>query len=119
MDDDCSIYRTLDFIGKRWTLLIILELYKGKKKEKRYSEIKKGLNGITGKILSMRLKELERQGLVRKMVDDSKYPIKSEYELTKAGREFIPIIKDIKKWSLRYKFKNKVCSGIDCGDCEF
>ena len=53
MDKDCSVYKTADFIGKRWTLLILLELYRGKK-IKRYSQIKENLHEITPKMLSTR-----------------------------------------------------------------
>lgn len=116
---DCTIYKTLDFIGKKWTLLILLELYKGKSKFKRYSILKKALPTITPKILSARLKELREQGLIIKEVDSSTIPIKSEYTLTEAGNEFINIIQDIKKWALKYKFKDKICEHQDCKDCEF
>ena len=53
MDKDCTIYKTTSFIGKRWTLLILLELYKGKNEWKRYSEIKKRLPEITPKVLNI------------------------------------------------------------------
>ena len=117
MNSDCTIYKTADFIGKKWTILIILELYKGEK-EKRYSEIKKRLPGITPKILSLRLKELEKHKLIKKTTDKSKFPIKCEYSLTESGREFIPIVKSMKQWALKYKFKNKLCSETDCEHCE-
>ena len=53
MDEDCAVYKTVDFIGKRWTLLILLELYKGENKWKRYNELKRNLMSITPKILSL------------------------------------------------------------------
>ena len=101
MDKDCTIYQTTNFIGKRWTLLILLELYRGNTKSKRYSELKRNLIRITPKILSARLKELEKQDLVKKTIDSSEFPIKCNYSLTKSGEDFISIIKDIKKWSLK------------------
>lgn len=117
MNKDCAVYRTVDFIGKRWTLLILLELYKGKNKWKRYSEIKKSLDGITPKILSMRLKELEKNKLIENIVDVKQFPIKSEYSLTKRGEDFIGIIKNIKKWSLKWKGSNRLCEEKDCKIC--
>lgn len=116
MDKNCTIYRTADFIGKRWTLLILLELFKGKNK-KRYSELKKKLPDITSKILSKRLKELEKEELVKKRIDSTKVPIKCEYSLTESGKDFINVIKDIKKWALRWKFNNKVCESFKCENC--
>lgn len=116
MDDDCTIYRTANFIGKRWTLLILLELFKGPKL-KRYCEIKKGLEDITPKVLSLRLKELEKEGLIHKDIDAGTFPVKCEYSLTKSGEDFMAIIKDIKRWALRWKLRNKVCENADCRNC--
>lgn len=118
MDKNCTVYRTADFIGKRWTILILLELYKSRTKWKRYSEIKKGLQNITPKILSVRLKELEKEGLVVKKIDVTSFPIKCEYSLTDSGKDFIKIIKDMKKWALRWKIKNKVCELTNCLECK-
>ena len=117
MDKNCTIYKTSNFIGKRWTLLILLELYRGDYKSKRYSEIKRNLPNITPKILSTRLKELEKQNLIKKKIDTSTSPIKCEYSLTESGKDFIKIIKDIKKWSLKWKFDNKLCQSLDCRNC--
>jgi len=118
MEDKCTIYKTANFIGKRWTLLILLELHKGNTKTKRYSEIKNSIKEITPKILSQRLKELEKEGLISKKMDTSEFPVKCEYSLTKSGEAFIKIIQDIKKWALKWKIKNKVCEKSNCKDCD-
>lgn len=115
---DCTIYNTLDILGKRWALLILLELYKGESKEKRFNELKKGLGGITPKILSLRLSELEEEGLIRKHIDNSKIPIKCEYSLTESGEDFINIIQEIKKWGLKWKFDNPACVATYCKQCQ-
>lgn len=115
---DCSIHKTVDIIGKRWTLLILLELYKGKKKVKRYSEIKAKISDITPKMLSMRLHEMESEGLISKKVDTSTVPIKSEYQLTQPGNDLIKVVKDIKKWSMKHKARYKHCM-TSCKDCRF
>ena len=117
MDETCTIYRTIDFISKKWTLLILLELYKTQG-TKRYSELKHSLLDITPKILSSRLRELEHQGLITKNIVTDGFPIKCEYTLTESGKDFIRIIKDIKKWSLHWKNKNKECMQQDCKQCE-
>ncbi len=117
MDSHCTIYKTANFIGKRWTLLILLELYKGDSKAKRYSEIKSGMEGITPKVLSLRLKELEKEDLIKKRIDTSSFPVKCEYSLTRSGLDFIRIIQDIKKWSLKWKIKNIECEKSDCREC--
>ena len=119
MQKDCSIYRIADLIGKRWTILILLELHKGSGSRKRYGELKASLLGITPKMLSMRLKELSRQGLVKKSVNAVSFPIKSEYGLTASGRAFIPVITGMKGWTLKWKFKNEECKSMECGDCKY
>ncbi len=119
MEKECSVRKSVNFLGKRWTLLILLELYKGKSEWKRFSQIKKNLDNITAKILSIRLKELEREDLIEKRVNAAEFPIKSEYKLKKAGKDFIIVIKTIKRWSLKWKKRNKACEERDCKDCEF
>lgn len=118
MEKDCTIYKTANFIGKRWTLLILLELYKGSSKCKRYFQLKNSLPEITPKILSARLKELEKEGLVIKNIDAKTFPVKCEYSLSKSGEDFIKIIKYIKSWALRWKIKNIVCQSSNCKECE-
>jgi DNA-binding HxlR family transcriptional regulator len=117
MQQTCTVYRTIDFISKKWTLLILLELYKADG-TKRYSQLKSSLLDITPKILSSRLRELEKQGLITKTILTDEFPIKCEYTLTESGKDFIRIIKNIKKWSLRWKQKNTQCMQQDCKECE-
>ena len=119
MDKKCPVYAVMNFMGKRWTILILLELYKGKSGWKRYSEVKKKLPGITPKVLSMRLKELQKEKLVLHKIDASVFPIKSKYSLTKSGEEFIKIVKAIKHWGLYWKVKSMACESTNCKECEF
>ena len=118
MNEECTIYKTADFIGKRWTIVILLELYRGKSKTKRYSQLKENIPDITPKILSARLKELEKECLITKKIDVKSIPIKCEYKLTKSGEEFIKIIKHLKTWSLKWKVNNKVCEHANCKECK-
>ena len=96
MDENCTVYKTIDIVSKKWSLIILLEIYKGSQSKKRYSDIKNNIHEITPKVLSGRLKDLEKEGLITKNVDASSFPVKSEYALTKIGLDFISIIKDIK-----------------------
>ena len=117
MDENCTVFKAAGFIGKRWTLNILLELYKGSNRRKRYNELKASLPGITPKILSIRLKELSKNGLVKKNTDASSFPVKCEYSLTASGKDFINTIKCMKSWALKWKFKNEECQSRDCEDC--
>ncbi|MGM5483386.1 MAG: winged helix-turn-helix transcriptional regulator [Nanobdellota archaeon] len=119
MNEKCTIYRTLDIIGKKWSLLIILSIYKNKNNKKQFNSIKKDLHSITSKILSKRLKELEYEEILKKEIDSSKIPINTYYSLTDSGKKLIKIIQDIKKWGIEYKFNNKECKGTFCKNCNF
>ena len=117
MQEACTVNQTVKYIARKWTLLILLELYKGSDQTRRFSELKASLPGITQKVLSARLKELEKEGLVENRVDSTTFPVKSEYELTASGLEIVDIVKDMKRWALKWKIKNIECSCRDCGQC--
>ena len=117
MDDACTINLTVRYLTKKWTLLIILELYKGGNHTRRFSELMDALGGITQKILSERLKELEEEGIVTKHVDATSFPVKSEYTLTKSGLELVGVIRGIKTWALKWKIDNIPCGKQDCSAC--
>ncbi|WP_286877985.1 winged helix-turn-helix transcriptional regulator [Methanosaeta sp. UBA458] len=117
MQEGCTVNLTVKYIARKWTMLILLELYKGEGHTRRFSELKGCLAGITQKVLSVRLKELEREGLVEKKMDSEAFPLKSEYTLTESGLEMIEVIKSIKLWALRWKIKNIECGSQDCGQC--
>lgn len=117
MQEGCTVNLTVKYIARKWTMLILLELYKGTGHTRRFSELKSCLSGITQKVLSARLKELEREGLVENRVDSSIFPVKSEYTLTRSGLEIIEIIKDMKRWALKWKIDNIECGCQDCSEC--
>jgi DNA-binding HxlR family transcriptional regulator len=117
MHDDCTIYSVADLIGKKWTIILILEIYKGNSSSKRYSEIKKHLPQITPKMLSARLKELEKEGFIEKKVDFSSMPVKCEYSLTRIGLEFISVLMHMKKWALKWKPAGEHCIHSRCKGC--
>lgn len=117
MQDGCTVNETVKYLGKKWTLLILLELYKGDGYSRRFSELKDSIPGITSKVLSARLKELEEEGLVWKRVEASAFPVKSEYGLSESGVEIIGVVREIKRWALKWKIENLACGAQDCRDC--
>ena len=119
MKKECPIYQTAKFVGKRWTILILAELNRGRERLKRYSYLKKNMPGITPKMLSARLKELEKEGMINKRVDTSSFPIKSEYGLTKKGEGFVEVLKAMKEWAMEYRVGNEHCKKVDCRECDF
>ena len=118
MQEGCTVSQTVRYLSKRWTLLIILELYKGDRYTRRFSELRDSLSGITPKVLSERLKELENEEIITRHVDATAFPVQTEYSLTESGLEIIEIIRDIKKWALKWKVDNRTCSNQDCKVCD-
>lgn len=117
MQQICTVNQTVKYLSKKWTFLIILELYKGEGYSRRFSELKDALEEITPKILSERLKELEEEGIIRKTIDATTFPVRCDYSLTDSGRELIDIIKAIKTWALTWKIDNIPCGRQDCKNC--
>ena len=117
MDNECTVRKTMEYLSKKWAIMILLELYKNDQSWKRFSTIRKAMKEVTSKILSERLKELEVEGLVINKIDASAFPVKSEYKLTEMGIELVEAIKEIKMWALKWKIDNCVCKNQDCRVC--
>ncbi len=117
MNECCTVNMTVRYLTKKWTLLIILELFKGDNYSRRFSELKESLPGITAKILSERLQELEAENIISKKIDASVVPIRSDYTLTEGGVELIGVIRDIKYWALKWKIDNIPCGSQECKIC--
>ena len=94
----CPIETTFRIIGKRWTVLIIRELLMGNTQFNRFRE---NIEGITPKVLTERLRELERLGMIRRRIV-SDYPIRIEYSLTDIGRGIEPIILSAASFSMKH-----------------
>lgn len=94
----CPITFTLHKIGGRWKPLIINCLLTG---TKRYGEIRKGIPGITEKMLIQSLKELEADELI---IREAKpvVPPHVEYSLSECGEELRPVLLSMKEWALKY-----------------
>lgn len=89
-----NFHSAIEFIGKRWMGTVIYTLLNG---PKRYNEIISSIPGISDRLLTERLRDLEKEGLiVKRMIDNS--PKKVEYELTSAGRELEEVIRVLMKW---------------------
>jgi DNA-binding HxlR family transcriptional regulator len=94
----CPIETTFRIVGKRWTILIIREIFRGNTQFNRFME---NIEGITPKVLTERLRELERLGIVRRRIV-SEYPVRVEYSLTDMGKGFEPILVSAASFSMKY-----------------
>jgi DNA-binding HxlR family transcriptional regulator len=93
----CGIARALDLVGERWALLVLRELVLG---PRRFTDLKEGLPGIATNVLSQRLRQLERDGIVARRRLPA--PAASNvYELTEYGEELVPILLDFGRWGAR------------------
>jgi DNA-binding HxlR family transcriptional regulator len=84
----------LAVIGGRWKVLILYHLFDG---VKRFSELERALPGVTQKMLTQQLRELERDGVVRRTVYPQ-VPPKVEYALTPLGETLKPVVKAMCQW---------------------
>ena len=93
----CPIETTFKIIGKKWSVLIIREMFRGTTQFNRFLE---NIDGITPKVLTERLRELQKFGIVRRRIV-SEYPIRVEYEMTDLGKEFEPVLLAAASFSMR------------------
>jgi len=93
----CPVETTFRIIGKKWSILVIRELVRGTTQFNRYLE---NIKGITPKVLTERLRELEKIGGVKRTIV-SESPIRVEYTLTDLGREFRPVLHAAAAFSMK------------------
>jgi DNA-binding HxlR family transcriptional regulator len=93
----CSIARSLELIGERWTLLIVRDLILGLS---RFDQLLESL-GIASNVLTDRLNRLVEEGIVER-VRYSERPERFEYRLTKKGRELGPVLLALMQWGDRH-----------------
>lgn len=90
----CAMDITMSFIGGKWKTVVLWYL---KGKTKRFGELRKQIPDITEKMLSIQLRSLEADGLVKREVYPE-VPLRVEYSLTEFGTTLIPVLDAISKW---------------------
>jgi len=93
----CCASLTMGIIGGKWKTVILYHLMHG---TLRYNELRKEMPTVTERTLSLQLKTLEEDGIVKRKVYTSKPPLKVEYSLTDFGKTLIPLIKSIADWGV-------------------
>ncbi|WP_284463807.1 winged helix-turn-helix transcriptional regulator [Chryseobacterium sp.] len=96
---ECDLTYAVCKIGGRWKLLILDKLKDGKL---RFSELRKAILGITERMLTLQLRELEKEGLVKRTVH-AEVPPRVDYELTNIARELIPIWSVLSDWGGKHR----------------
>jgi DNA-binding HxlR family transcriptional regulator len=92
-------HAAIELIGKRWTGAIVCALTEG---PLRFGELAKAVPGLSDRLLSQRLRELEEEGLVEREVEAGS-PVRVTYSLTEVGAELRPAIAELKSWAQRWK----------------
>jgi DNA-binding HxlR family transcriptional regulator len=90
----CEVATTLEVIGGRWKAVILFHLMDD---TQRFGELRRKLPGVTQRMLTLQLRELERDGVVKRTVYPQ-VPPKVEYSLTEFGRSLIPVLIAMRDW---------------------
>ncbi len=95
----CPVETTLLLIGDKWKVLIIRELLP---ERKRFNEIHRSIDGVSQKVLTQKLREMESDGLLKRTVY-AEVPPRVEYELTGLGMSLRPVLESLETWGKGYK----------------
>jgi DNA-binding HxlR family transcriptional regulator len=95
----CPVETTLMMIGDKWKVLIIRELLPG---TKRFNEIHHSIDGVSQKVLTQKLREMESDSLLERKVY-AEVPPKVEYSLTELGKSLGPVLDYLKEWGEMYR----------------
>ncbi len=92
--DTCPVCATAEIVCGKWTLLVIRDLAEGRS---RFCELERSLQGISPRTLSLRLRALEEEGIVKRQTFPE-VPPRVEYALTDKGRALVPLIEDMRTY---------------------
>jgi DNA-binding HxlR family transcriptional regulator len=125
-NQDCSIARSLEILGERWTFLIVRDVFNGRR---RFDQLQDGL-GVARNVLANRLARLVDEGILEKSAYQER-PERFEYRLTEKGIDLWPVLIAMLEWGDRYvagpdgppmEVRHKSCDGLVdgrgiCRDC--
>ena len=103
---DCAIDAAMSVIEGRWQTVIICKLYRNGA-PMRYNQLMAQIEGISPRIFTLQLKEMERDGIIVRNVRSTK-PKCVEYYLSERGFSLLPILKSLAEWGLKNMFSNMV-----------
>ena len=106
---NCPIRTSLGILGKKWTILIIRDI--GVRKINRFNRILESIAGLTPRVLSMRLKEIEKEGLIECIEKKKSSTMMVLWRLTEKGKDTLPILMQMvafsSKWYADLIFEDK------------
>jgi DNA-binding HxlR family transcriptional regulator len=101
---ECDLTYAINKIGGRWKLQLLDQLERSKL---RFSDLKRAFPHITERMLTLQLKTMEQDGLVKRTVY-AEVPPRVEYELTEQAQELTPILKQLSAWGNKQREKAKM-----------
>jgi DNA-binding HxlR family transcriptional regulator len=104
-NSECPVCRTADIVCGKWTLLVIRDLAEGRS---RFCELERSLEGISPRTLSLRLRALEEEGVVKRQTFPE-VPPRVEYALTEKGRALVPIIETMRVYGREWLSPDGAC----------
>jgi DNA-binding HxlR family transcriptional regulator len=96
---NCAVSTTIDVIGGRWKAVIVFFLLKDRR---RFSEIRRYLPGVSQRVLTRQLRELEDDGLIARETF-AEVPPRVEYWLTDLGRSLEPVLLSLRDWGTKHR----------------
>lgn len=100
---DCDMTYAVEVIGGRWKILILVNLANG---PLRYSELKRKIEKVTERMLTLQLREMESDGIVKRTVF-AEVPPRVEYEITPIGEKLVPICLQLSDWGTLHRETTK------------
>jgi DNA-binding HxlR family transcriptional regulator len=94
---NCSIARTLELVGERWTILVLRDVFLG---VRRFEALQRDL-GVARNVLAARLERLVAEGILEK-TPYQEHPVRYEYRLTDKGRDLWPVMVELQQWGDRH-----------------
>ena len=95
LDYSAPFQRAIELIGKRWTGAVVKALIPA---PARFNQLLSGIPGISDRVLTERLRELESEGIVERLVDPGP-PVRVSYRLTSRGRALEPVLHAVSDWA--------------------
>jgi DNA-binding HxlR family transcriptional regulator len=99
----CPVEATLDLIGGKWKGVVLFHLMQG---TKRFNELRRLVPDITQRMLTLQLRQLEKDALLKRKIYNQ-IPPKVEYTLSSLGETLIPILQQLEQWGSKYALKNR------------
>ena len=105
----CPVAKACEVLAERWTPLVVRELLRG---SRRFGDIRRGIPLVSPSLLSQRLKELERAGIVERRKGPGRHV---EYRVTQSGAEMVPIMNALGTWGQRWAMNEMRPDEADAG----